>query len=201
MGMCPARRAPSSAARSRSSFSFSVNSVSEMRRFIKKSKFLFAVALRFLATLPQGLKGLERRLVEARSQIDLLHSSIHSTEREALFISVGRALTAWSKMEEFLVIIVAYLLRVRTAQSGLIMYSILNFSVWLSIIHDLMDMDETFSPLLKRWNKISERIRKIKDRRDQLAHHSVRMHPDAIMTSIIRSSRFDTRQKTRLLHH
>jgi hypothetical protein len=170
-----------------------------MRRFIKKSKFLFATTLRFLVTLPQGLKGVERRLAEARSQMETLDSLIHTTERDALFASVGRALTAWSKMEEFLVIIVGYLLRVRTAQAGLIMYSILNFGTWLSIIHDLMEMHETFAPQIKRWNKISERVRKIKDRRDQLAHHSVRMQPDVITSSIVRSSQFDTRQKTRLL--
>ena len=73
------------------------------------------------------------------------------------------------------------------------MYSILNFGTWLSLIHDLMEMDETYAHLLPKWNKISERIRRIKDRRDQLAHHSVSMKDELGL----RPSSMDTRQKTR----
>jgi hypothetical protein len=88
---------------------------------------------------------------------------------------------------------VAHLLIVKTAQAGLIMYSILNFNVWLSLIHDLMALNPKLKPIQTRWNKISERIRKIKDLRDQLAHHSV-----STKKAHLKPSQFDIRQKTKL---
>jgi hypothetical protein len=147
----------------------------------------------FLATLPQGIRGLEQRVSRAQSQLGEINSSFTAPKREALFGTVGKALSAWSKMEEYLVVIVAHLLRVRGPKAGLIMYSILNFSVWLSLIHDLMEMDEIYAPLLPKWNKFGERIRRIKDQRDQLAHHSVSMKDK----TGVRSSRLDIRQKTK----
>ena len=88
---------------------------------------------------------------------------------------LGRALTAWAKMEESLVVIVMHLLRVHPEKAGLLMYSIINFNTWLFIINDLFEMDKTLGHFRSKFGKISERIRRVKDRRDQIAHYSIRM--------------------------
>ena len=89
--------------------------------------------------------------------------------------------------------------RTDAAKTGLVLYSIINFNVWLSIIHDLFEMDEALTPFQKRWNKISERIRQIKDTRDQLAHHSVhQLKTDASAAPpMVRPSQYDTRRKSK----
>lgn len=140
-----------------------------------------------LANAEDHLQTLSNRITE-------IESKTQSVDREILFSTVGRALTAWSKMEEYLVIMASQMLRVPVEKAGLLMYSILNFGVWLSILHELCDMDETLHPFKKRLGKITERLRRIKDRRDQLAHHSVEMKLK--IDSVIRPSRFDTRQKS-----
>jgi hypothetical protein len=162
------------------------------------SSFFRTLAI-FLATLPKGLPGIEKRLTEARSKLEKLEASANSTKTDMLFQTVGRALTAWAKMEENIVIVAALLLGVRPARAGLIMYSILNFHSWLSLINDLFATDDVFSQKTKtRWNKLSERLRAgLKDKRDQLAHHSVRMAPASGEDSSVMSSVLDTRQKTR----
>jgi hypothetical protein len=58
-----------------------------------------------------------------------------------------------------------------------------------------MGLDPRMAPLQARWNKISERIRKIKDLRDRLAHHSV-----DDKNARLQSSQFDLRQKTKRQH-
>ena len=99
-------------------------------------------------------------------------------------------------MEELIVAIASLLLRSNGTKAGLIFYSIINFNVWLTIIHDLFELDTKLSPFQSRWNKISERIRRIKDQRDQLAHHSVQTRDDEIHPSAVRPSTFDSRRKS-----
>lgn len=81
------------------------------------------------------------------------------------------------------------------------MYSIINFSVWLQLVGDLFEIDGLLSPHKKRWNKISKRIRKIKDQRDQLAHHPVIPDPNSIrglgLGAALQAPKFDTRTKTK----
>jgi hypothetical protein len=162
-------------------------------RFIADTKRFFRGRFHFLKGMVIALGDLEKYARKQVAFIEKMSADIRDSERETLFLTIGRALSLWATMEEFLVIIVAHLLVVRTAQAGLIMYSILNFNVWLSLIHDLMALDGKFEPLQKKWNKISERIRRIKDLRDQLAHYSV-----STSEAHLKPSKFDIRQKTRL---
>jgi len=150
----------------------------DFRRVVRRVIRRLQMLPQFLAEIPQGLRGMESRLGEMRTELDELNVSIKSTDRKMLYAAVGQALSAWGKMEEHLVAIAALLLRASTEKSGLILYSIINFNVWLTLIGDLYEMDGALSPFQKRWNRISQRIREIKDKRDQLAHHSVQMGAD-----------------------
>ena len=145
-----------------------------------------------LKTLNKGLKGHEDQVEKLRQASLEVETELNSTRGRILFNTIGRALTAWAKMEEFLVFVVALALPAKPARAGLIMYSILNFNVWLSLIHDLMEDSDLYAPMLPRWNKISERIRRIKDLRDRLAHHSVKAADAQLVPS-----QLDTRSKTR----
>jgi len=51
--------------------------------------------------------------------------------RRLFFAAIGQGITAWSGMEETLVRIAAKLLRTSEVKAGLVMYSIMNFHVWL----------------------------------------------------------------------
>jgi hypothetical protein len=145
-----------------------------------------------IQTLATGLKGYEDQVEKLRQASLEVETELNSTKGRILFNTIGRALTAWAKMEEFLVFVVALTLPTKPARAGLIMYSIINFNVWLSLIHDLMEDSEMCAPMLPRWNKISERIRRIKDLRDRLAHHSVKAADARLVPS-----QLDMRSKTR----
>ena len=167
------------------------NSWSESR-IIRKAIVLLWQIQGALERLAKGPKGYRDQLQRLRESSDELKAELASTREAVLFSAVGRALTAWAKMEEFLVLLVAFVLPIRPSRAGLIMYSIINFNVWLSIIHDLMMDSETCAPMLPRWNKLSERIRRIKDQRDQLAHHSVKFADAQLVPS-----KLDIRTKTK----
>jgi hypothetical protein len=167
-----------------------------MRRLIARVSRFFRTLVKFLSNLPKGLAGLEQKITSLREQVATLESAQIATERGALFSQIGRALTAWSKMEECLVIMFSMILHIHPYKAGLVLYSILNFNVWLSLIGDLFELDNNYQPYKKRWNKISERARKIKDQRDQLAHHAVRMEQKEGEETALYSPRGDVRQKT-----
>ena len=120
------------------------------------------------------------------------------SDDRVLYLVVGSALTAWATMEEVMVLILALLLRVPDEKAGLILYSTINFNVWISIIDELFAIDELHASLKPRWNKIAERLRRLKDGRDRIAHHAVRgkesVSPFAGTT--LRPARMDVRQKS-----
>jgi hypothetical protein len=169
-------------------------------RFVRKTRAFGFQLLGALEAIVRGAKAYEERAKELHRMSEELQRELTSTDGQVLFITIGRALTVWAKLEEFLVFVVAHLLLIRAARAGLVMYSIVNFNVWLSIIHDLMQDDKIYAPMLPRWNKISERIRRVKDQRDRLAHHSVK-----IASATLGPSKFDTRSKSKaqrpLDHH
>jgi hypothetical protein len=173
IGLWPVIRAPRRAARIRASTS----SLGYCMSFFAPATSLLRRLREFFRLLPQGIQGIHTRTIELQDRLAELDKFSHSTNLNILFTSVGGAISTWAKMEESLVVLVACLLRISGQEAGLMMYSILNFNSWLSIISDLFEMNEEFRPFQKRWNKLSERIRRIKDRRDQLAHHSVQMKP------------------------
>lgn len=120
-----------------------------------------------------------------------------------LFRTVGEALSIWGGLEECLVILFSYLLRSDWPTAGTILYSVVNFNVWLSIIDDLIAQDEHLKSLKPRWNKIAERLRGLKEMRDRLAHNTAFI-PGTIKTrselKSLQPSAFDARRRA-LKHH
>jgi hypothetical protein len=116
-----------------------------------------------------------------------------------LFTSVGQALSTWASMENVLITIAALLLRTEEATKvGIIMYSIINFNVWISIIGELFLQEPRYIELAPKWNKMASRLRGLKETRDRLAHHTI--HSGDRATTIfadtsLRPGLFDVRQK------
>jgi hypothetical protein len=135
---------------------------------------------------------LEARLQESAPKLKELHNF-------ALYTSVGQALSHWAGMEELLVAIASLLLRTHEATKvGIIMYSIVNFGFWLSVIDELFLQEPLYTPLKPKWNKINSRLRGLKRTRDRLAHHTIH-YGDKVATltgdTSLRPGRFDTRQE------
>jgi hypothetical protein len=78
------------------------------------------------------------------------------------------------------------------------MYSIINFNVWIGLIDELFVLEPSQTPLKPKWNKISERLRGLKDTRDRLAHHTIYSGPKIGATgdTLLRPGRLDARQKS-----
>jgi hypothetical protein len=119
--------------------------------------------------------------------------------RKALHELVGLALSQWAGMEELLIGITGLLLRTSEFwKVGTIMYSIVSFPVWLGIIDDLFLLEPRYITLKPKWNKLSNRLRGLKETRDRLAHHTLysgdKAATEAGDTSL-RPGRFDIRQK------
>jgi hypothetical protein len=141
------------------------------------------------------------------AEFDVKHEALNretgekfrSLHRQALFESVGLTLSHWAGMGELLVAIASLLLRTHEARKvGIVLYSI-SFNIWLSIIGELFLQEPRYITLKPRWNKISERLRGLKDTRDRLAHHTIYEGDQATTIkgdSSLRPSRFDLRQKS-----
>lgn len=159
-------------------------------RSFRRFSYQLAGALQALRHPIASLEALPVLLKEART-------SLMETDQNVLFLVVGQALSGWARMEEGLVLVLALLLRTNTQKSGIILYSTINFNAWLSIIDELFVLDPALISFKPRWNKISERIRRIKDLRDSLAHHSFRKPLSESSTSVtLRPSKYDLRQKS-----
>lgn len=105
----------------------------------------------------------EDRDVDTKTQVSL---------EQALFTEVGKALSSWASLEEILVGVASLLLTDSVEKAGVVMYSIINFGTWLSIISELFPLSEAHAHLKPRWDKLTGRLRALKDTRDRLAHHS-----------------------------
>ena len=147
----------------------------------------------------------EKFVAEWESHDQEMGEKFKSTHRWALFTSVGQSLSHWAGMEDTLVAITSMLLRTHEANKvGIILYSIINFNTWLGIIGELFSQEPLYSPLKPRWNKISERLRGLKDVRDRLAHHTIHFGDKATTPeggtaesgTSLRPGRFDIRQKS-----
>lgn len=164
---------------------------SKLRRTIRHYLAFTKGMWSMLTAIPRGLEGFQTRLVETQNRLDDHLKQLDKGEQTLLYQTVGNAITSWAKLEEAVVTIFALLLRNDSRTAGLILYSIINFNTWLSIIHDLFEMDEALTPFQHRWNKLAERMRKIKDQRDQIAHHAL-----DTKTTALKASRFDVRRKS-----
>jgi hypothetical protein len=150
----------------------------------------------------KGLENLQARLLSIKEEVKVGAKELTETEKGVMYVVVGQALGAWAQMEEELVVIVEILLLgPGDGKAGVIMYSIINFNVWLTVINDLYTQEPRLASLKPRWNKISARIRKIKDVRDRLAHEPTHLEkgimPGRHATPSLRPSKFDVRPKTR----
>src|ERR1700742_819654 len=157
----------------RSSTSLSVKAMSGFRRFIKRARSWPGTGKAFLRGAIGTIKDAEAHFQSVQEKSEQIRQHLESTGQKLVFGNVGLAISAWAKMEEMLVVIVAMLLRVPAEKAGLMMYSILNFNSWIEIINVLFEIDRQLIPLRSKWTKIAERIRRIKDQRDQLAHHPI----------------------------
>ncbi len=116
-------------------------------------------------------------------------------ERQLLYTAIGQGISFWADMESNIVVICAKLLRSDTKKVGLILYSITNTNMWLTIVTELFALDEKYSDLAGKWNKIAERIKAQNDTRVRLAHHSKWFAPAEEIA--LRSSPYDWRAKWR----
>jgi hypothetical protein len=159
-----------------------------------------------LAFLRGGLEALihlrdwaEHQKTRAAEIEEKTKDLFEGSEDRALYLVVGTALTSWATMEESMVIIFSMLLRTDAEKAGLILYSIVNFSVWINIIDELFAIDDLYFPLKPRWNKLVERFRPLKDDRDRIAHHAVRPKREGaskFAETTLRPSGFDIRRKS-----
>ncbi len=166
--------------------------MSRLTRLIRKPLSWPSNVRSFIGGIIGVIKEGEVYANKLQEQMKSLNRSIVDTDQKLVFGSVGLAISSWAKMEEMLVVLVSILLRVPGEKAGLIMYSILNFNSWIEIVTMLFELDADLKPLQKRWNKLAERIRSIKDQRDQLAHH-----PIAESAAFIKAPLLDVRIKSR----
>ncbi len=123
-------------------------------------------------------------------------------DTQALYMAIGHGISEWSKVEERLIRIAAKLLKTNVSKAGLVMYSIINFYVWLAIIDDLFDLDGTFFKAFDQWRQVLSDLKKENDVRVRLAHNTI--HIDVLpllkrsgpITTTLKPSRLDRRSKT-----
>lgn len=126
--------------------------------------------------------------------------------RKLLYITVGQSISNWARVEGRLVLVLAALLKCKEEKAGVILYSILSFPAWLSIIDELFLLEPQFSQQKKKWGKISEKLRNLNSTRIRLAHHTVPFKGTAKTfkgqsegedgSPILRAAREDSRSKS-----
>jgi hypothetical protein len=98
-------------------------------------------------------------------------------------------------MEGKLVEIAALLLGTDENKTGLMMYSIMNFNVWLNIIDELFALEPKFSGHKSDWTAVSSDLRAINDTRVRLAHHTIWDNPGT--TPALRPGKHDAKSKSK----
>src|SRR5437762_9628359 len=94
-------------------------------------------------------------------------------QHEALYSSIGQAISMWASMEGEIVEIATVLIGTTERKAGLIFYSIMNFYAWLSIIDELFSLDPLYESHKPDWCKCSEVLRMLNDTRIQLDQHTI----------------------------
>lgn len=147
-------------------------------------------------SLAKGVESLRQDLSRLHEEIKSGSKAIAEADKNVMFVNIGQALTAWARMEEVLVMIAHILMGTKADKVGLVMYSIINFNTWLSIIDELYPLESELMKFKPRWNKLSARIRRIKDVRDRLAHEPAYRGEEDTYPSSLRPSELDVRLKT-----
>jgi hypothetical protein len=170
-------------------------------RWVRNRVAFFSGAFYAAGQLAQGkLQGLSEHVKAEATKLNEDIKAITESDDRVIFVLVGQAITAWAKLEEALVFLFTVLLRTEPEKAGLILYSTINFSVWISMIDELFAADDLFSALKPRWNKMASRLRAVKDERDRIAHHGIDIDKQSsrLLSEItIRPSPLDTRQKSK----
>ena len=109
-----------------------------------------------------------------------------------------------ARMEERLVQMAARLLRSSERKAGLVLYSIINFYVWIDIIDQLFVLDGTYKNAQAKWKTLLSMLKKENDIRVRLAHHALDLdievdHEKHSMQAYLRPGKFDTRTKAKTL--
>ncbi|MGB6534680.1 MAG: hypothetical protein WBF58_01810 [Xanthobacteraceae bacterium] len=120
------------------------------------------------------------------------------------YAGVGQGISHWARMEERLVQIAARLLRSSERKAGLVLYSIINFYVWIDIIDQLFVLDGTYKNAHAKWQTLVSMLKKENDIRVRLAHHALDLdievdHEKHSMQAYLRPGKFDTRTKAKTL--
>jgi hypothetical protein len=138
-------------------------------------------------------------MADIESRIRDSEATRANAEMAALHQAIGSTLTGWAEMEVLLVGIVADLLETPRDRAGVVMYSVLNFHTWLSIISELLPLDDRYSGLIPQWNTIAGKLRGMKDTRDRLAHHTTHQRPQEmpLKKATLSPARLDLRSKVR----
>jgi hypothetical protein len=175
----------------------------DFSRFARKTRKAVRARYHFLRGGLEGLTHLrdwaEYQQAMALKFEESTKELFEGSQDRALYLVVGTALTSWATMEEAMVIIFSILVRTETEKAGLILYSIVNFSVWINVIDELFAIDDRHSTLKPRWNKFVERLRPLKDDRDRIAHHAVHKRHEkapAFAETTLRPSEYDIRRKS-----
>ncbi len=147
------------------------------------------------ATLFKGREGMRAYATSMQERLEATQKEILKSEESVMFVTIGLALTTWARMEEALVRIVQILLSAPGPKVGLIMYSIINFNAWLTIIDELYARTppcRVQAPLEQGCSAHT----KIKDMRDRLAHESAHKEVGTFSSVHLRPSKLDVRTKT-----
>jgi hypothetical protein len=117
--------------------------------------------------------------------------------RTEFYATVGQGISNWTRVEVRLIQIAARLLGSSVEKAGAIFYSIINFHNWLSIIDELLFLDQRFMPAKNDWNKLAGKLRALNDMRMRLAHHTVWHTSDDPGRPTLKPAKEDTRKKSR----
>jgi hypothetical protein len=120
-----------------------------------------------------------------------------------LYMAIGHGISEWSKIEERLVYITAKLLGTKIRKAGLVMYSIMNFHVWINLIDDLFKTEQIYPQAHERWRKAFKPLKRANDTRVRLAHNALvldvlpLLEKSGPIKATLRPSRLDQRPKTK----
>jgi hypothetical protein len=128
------------------------------------------------------------------SEADSDDASSGWEKTEQFYVSVGQGISIWALMEGSLVHIFQRLMRTELEKAGLVLYSIMNFHTWLSVISELFASDADYRQFTDLWNKKVARLKALNDIRTRLAHHtSFESGSDEVS---LKPGRYDKRSKS-----
>jgi hypothetical protein len=148
--------------------------LSRVRALLALLHFLKRVAIKF------GSQDQREQFAgEWEAHEQKMDEKLRSLHRQNLFAHVGLALSHWAGVEEVFIGIGALLLRMGDpSKVGIIMYSV-QFTTWVGIIDELFSLETRYLSLKPKWNKLSGRLRGLKETRDRLAHHTAHYNENA----------------------